>query len=143
MAPVDQIAKAITYLRSEVPQDDISTNPVVKHPHNTARTVPERLPAATIKELSALDPARAIAATAQEWLAIISAIALCSFFWNPVLYLAAIIMIGSRQHALPDRQRDLDVADLRLGGRVPQVPLDSSSVHKSSRRREPAYLVHP
>jgi fatty acid desaturase len=100
MPPVDQIAKAIAYLRSEIPQDDVSKNPVVNHPHNTARTVPERLPAATIKELSVLEPARAIAATAQEWSVIFTAIVLCSVFWNPVLYLAAIIVIGSRQHAL-------------------------------------------
>ncbi len=100
MPPAGQIAKAIACLRSEIPQDDISKNPVVNHPHNTARTVPERLPAATIKELSALEPARAIAATGQEWVAIISAIALCSFFWNPALYVVAIIVIGSRQHAL-------------------------------------------
>jgi fatty acid desaturase len=100
MPPVGQITKAIAYLRSEMPQHDVSKNPVVKHPHNTARTVPERLPAATIKELSALEPARAIAATAEEWAVIITTIAFCSFFWNPALYVIAIVVIGSRQHAL-------------------------------------------
>ena len=100
MPPFGQINKAIAYLRSEIPSEDVSKNPIVQHPHNTTRAIPERLPAATIKELSALEPAKAIAATAEEWAAIISAIALCSFFWHPALYLIAVVVIGSRQHAL-------------------------------------------
>ncbi|MGH6749510.1 MAG: fatty acid desaturase family protein [Methyloceanibacter sp.] len=100
MPPFGQISKAIAYLRSENPPEDVSKNPIVKHPHNTTRTIPERLSAATIKELSALEPAKAVASTAEEWAAIIAAIALCSFFWHPVLYLIAVVVIGSRQHAL-------------------------------------------
>lgn len=95
-----RIIRIIAFLRSENPAEDISANPVVKHPHNTSRTVPERLPAAKIKELSALEPARALAATAEEWLSIAAAIALCVYFWHPALYLIAVIFIGARQHAL-------------------------------------------
>ena len=40
--------------------EDISANPVVKHPHNTSRTVPERLPATKINELSTLEPLRSV-----------------------------------------------------------------------------------
>ena len=100
MPPFGQISKIIAYLRSESPQEDVSKNPVVQHPHNTSRGIPERLPAATIKDLSVLDPGRALLATAEEWAVIAAAIALCSFFWNPVLYLIAVVIIGSRQHAL-------------------------------------------
>lgn len=100
MPPRERISKIVAFLRSEIPVEDISANPVVKHPHNTSRTVPERLPAAKIKELSTLEPARSLTATAQEWLGIAAAIALCVYFWNPILYVLAVIFIGSRQHAL-------------------------------------------
>ncbi len=95
-----QITRIIAFLRSENPSEDISTNPVVQHPHNTSRTIPERLPAAEVKKLSQLEPARALAATAEEWLSIAVAIALCSYFWHPALYLITLMFIGSRQHAL-------------------------------------------
>ena len=100
MPPFGQINKAITYLRSENPSEDVSKNPIVKHPHNTSRAIPERLPAATIKELSELDPGKALAATAEEWATIAAAIAVCTLFWHPALYLIAVVVIGSRQHAL-------------------------------------------
>jgi len=96
----ERITKIVTFLRAETPTEDIAKNPVVKHPHNTSRIIPERLPPATIKELSVLDPAKAIGATAEEWVAIAAAIAVCSFFWQPALYVAAVVVIGSRQHAL-------------------------------------------
>ena len=44
MPPFGQIAKAVAYLRSEIPTDDVSKNPIVQHPHNTTRGIPERLP---------------------------------------------------------------------------------------------------
>jgi fatty acid desaturase len=97
---VDKIKRAIAYLRSENPLVDISANPVVEHPHNTSRTIPERLPAAKVKELSVLQPWRALAATAEAWIAIAVAIAVCSYAWHPALYLIAVIVIGSCQHAL-------------------------------------------
>ena len=100
MPPFAQLTSAIAFLRSENPVEDISANPIVVHPHNTSRTIPERLPAAKIKELSALDPARALVATAGEWVSIAAAIALCSIFWHPALYLIAVMFIGARQHAL-------------------------------------------
>jgi fatty acid desaturase len=95
-----KLKRAIAYLREEIPAEDVSANPVVQHPHNTARTVPERLPAATVKALSQLEPARAVAATAAQWAGIAAAIALCTHFWNPALYVLAVSFIGSRQHAL-------------------------------------------
>ena len=60
MAALAEVNKIIAFLRMENPLEDISVNPVVEHPHNTSRTIPERLPAATVKELSRLDPARAL-----------------------------------------------------------------------------------
>src|SRR5262249_55059463 len=95
-----RITKIVTFLRAETPTEEIAKNPVVKHPHNTSRIIPERLPPETIKQLSVLEPAKAIGATAEEWVAIAAAIAVCSFFWHPALYVAAVVGIGSRQHAL-------------------------------------------
>ena len=100
MPPLANVNRIIAFLRSEIPVEDISKNPVVKHPHNTSRVIPERLPAAKIKELSVLDPARVLAATAGEWASIAVAIALCTFFWHPALYVLAVMFIGARQHAL-------------------------------------------
>jgi fatty acid desaturase len=95
-----EVNSVIAYLRQEIPAEDISANPVVVHPHNTSRTILERLPPAIVKELSQLDTARALAATAGEWVSIAAAIALCTYFWHPVLYVLAVMFIGARQHAL-------------------------------------------
>jgi len=100
MADFEKFHRALAYLREEIPADDISKNPVVQHPHNTARMIPERLPAAKIKELSQLQPWRAVLATAVQWGVIAAAIVLCAAFWNPLLYILAVLIIGSRQHAL-------------------------------------------
>jgi fatty acid desaturase len=100
MPDVAKINRALAYLREEIPTADLSQNPVVEHPHNTTRLVPERLPPAKIKELSRLEPSRAVATTAVQWAAIAAAIALCTELWNPVLYALAVLVIGSRQHAL-------------------------------------------
>lgn len=100
MPPFAQITRIIAFLRSENLVEDISVNPVVAHPHNTSRTIPERLPPSKIKELSVLDPASALAATAGEWVSIAAAIALCSYFWHPALYLITVMFVGARQHAL-------------------------------------------
>src|SRR6476620_4955924 len=64
MAYFAKVRSVIAFLRSETPVEDISANPLVRHPHNTSRSIPARLPAATVKQLSALEPARALAATA-------------------------------------------------------------------------------
>jgi fatty acid desaturase len=100
MPTLERFSRAIAYLREEIPTDDISVNPVVEHPHNTSRIVPERLPAGTIKQLSRLEPVRALTVTAGEWVGIAAAIALSMHFWHPALYLIAVVFIGSRQHAL-------------------------------------------
>ena len=100
MLHITELNRILSFLRTEIPADDISVNPVVKHPHNTARIVPERLPAATVKQLSELAPWRSVRATAEEWLIIAAAIAVPTLFWHPLLYLLAVIVIGSRQHAL-------------------------------------------
>jgi fatty acid desaturase len=100
MLALDLINRTIAFLRSDIPTEDISSNPVIEHPHNTTRTVPERLPPAKIKELSKLQPAKALIATAEEWASIAAVIAFCSFYWNPALYVLAVLLIGSRQHAL-------------------------------------------
>jgi hypothetical protein len=95
-----ETSKIVAFLRAEIPTEDIAKNPVVVHPHNSSRVVPERLPPATIKELSVLEPAKAVRAAAEEWIAIAAAIAVCSFFWHPALYAVAVVLIGSRQQAL-------------------------------------------
>jgi fatty acid desaturase len=100
MPPLANVNRMLAFLRSEIPVEDISTNPIVKHPHNTSRFIPERLPAAKIKELSVLEPGRVLAATAGEWASIAAAIALSAFFWHPALYVLAVMFIGARQHAL-------------------------------------------
>lgn len=100
MPALAKVNSAIAYLRAEIPTEDISASPVVVHPHNTSRNIPERLPAAVVKELSALDTTRAILATGGEWAAIAAAIAICTLFWHPVLYVLAVMVIGARQHAL-------------------------------------------
>jgi fatty acid desaturase len=100
MPALAELNRIVAFLRSENPSKDISTNPIVEHPHNTSRTIPERLPPAKLKELSVLQPAKALIATAEEWAAIAAAIAVCAYYWHPVLYVLAVMVIGARQHAL-------------------------------------------
>ena len=76
MAHSTKLKEAIAYLREEIPTRDVSKNPVVSHPHNTARIVPERLPAARIKELSQLNPGIAVFWTFMQWASIGAAIAM-------------------------------------------------------------------
>jgi hypothetical protein len=47
------------------------------HPHEFQGSVPDRLPAGIIRELSVLKPGKAIGAIFVEWLGIAAAIALC------------------------------------------------------------------
>jgi fatty acid desaturase len=100
MPALEKVSRAIAYLRAANPNEDISKNPVVAHPHNTSRAIPERLSPGKIKDLSALEPGKALWATAEEWLAIAAAIAACVYFWHPAVYILAVMVIGSRQHAL-------------------------------------------
>jgi fatty acid desaturase len=70
------------------------------HPHEFQGSVPDRLPAEIIRELSVLRPGKAIQAILVEWLGIAAAIALCEAVWHPILYVLAVVWIGARQHAL-------------------------------------------
>ena len=70
------------------------------HPHDFQGRVPNRLPAQVIRELSVLQPRKAIAAIVVEWLGILAAIALCEAVWHPLVYIAVVVWIGARQHAL-------------------------------------------
>jgi fatty acid desaturase len=70
------------------------------HPHEFQGSVPDRLPADVIRELSVLQPGKAIAAILIEWVGIAAAIALCEAMWHPLLYVFAVVWIGARQHAL-------------------------------------------
>ena len=70
------------------------------HPHDSRVSVPDRLPAEVLRELTVLRPRKAIAAILVEWTGIAGAIALCQLAWHPLLYVAAVLWIGARQHAL-------------------------------------------
>ena len=95
MAYSTKLKEAIAYLREEIPTRDVSKDPLVAHPHNTTRTIPERLPAARIKELSQLSPGIAVLWTFVQWASIGAAIALCLMLWNPILYVLAVMFIGA------------------------------------------------
>jgi fatty acid desaturase len=58
------------------------------------------LDAATIKRLSQIRPWRGIIQVGLEWFGIGAAILLCEAHWHPLLYIATLIWIGSRQGAL-------------------------------------------
>jgi len=74
------------------------------HPHDAIGGVPNRLPAAEIRQLSRVEPARALAATASEWLGITAAIGLWLMISSPIaaalIYPILVVFIGARQHAL-------------------------------------------
>jgi fatty acid desaturase len=72
----------------------------VTHPHDYLGRVPVRLPGQVIRELSVLQPGKAVLAIAAEWVGIVAAIALCQTVHWPLVYVAAVIWIGARQHAL-------------------------------------------
>ena len=111
MPDLAKVNSTLAFLRAEIPAEDISANPVVVHPHNTSRTIPERLSPAIVKELSQLDTARALIATAGEWVSIAGAIALCTLFWHPALYVLAVVFIGE------------SIASWMTFGRTQQAPV--------------------
>ena len=81
--------------------DDLDqTPPAPAHPHEAVAGVPDRLPAAELRALSTLEPAKALAAIGLEWLGIAAAAGL--YLWRPgvLTYLVAVVFIGARQHAL-------------------------------------------
>ena len=55
---------------------------------------------ATLKALSKVRPWRGILQVALEWVGVAAGIILCETYWHPLLYVAAVIWIGSRQGAL-------------------------------------------
>jgi len=98
-----------------VREDRHMSTPTVDHlhPHDYQGRVPHRLPAQVIRELSVLQPCKAITAIVVEWLSILAAIALCEAVWHPLVYGAAVIWIGARQHALTVLGRDKPVPPIR------------------------------
>ncbi len=54
----------------------------------------------TLAELHTINPWLGVAHVAFEWLCIFGAMALCQWHWHPLLYVAAVMWIGARQHAL-------------------------------------------
>jgi fatty acid desaturase len=67
---------------------------------NYSREVSDRLPSATLRDLSQINTGKATLAIIAEWTAILSVGAICHTFWNPFLYIFAVAFIGARQHAL-------------------------------------------
>ena len=73
---------------------------VDSHEHDLMRGVPDRLPASIIREMSRIEPHRALLAVAAEWLGVAAAVAL--YMWQPgaLTLVIAVIFIGARQHAM-------------------------------------------
>ena len=72
----------------------------MSHPHDYIEDLPDKPPLEAIRSLSSIQPYRVVGAIAGEWLLIATAIVLSEAFWHPLLYLAALVFIGARQHAL-------------------------------------------
>jgi len=53
-----------------------------------------------VKRLSQVSEWRALLHIIGEWVAICAAVWICDAYWNPLLYVVAIMWIGARQHAL-------------------------------------------
>lgn len=97
------------------------------HPHEYDGVIPDRLPAGTLRELSRIEPLRALFAILEEWLAIVAAVLLSQHLATGWAYALAVCFIGARQHALvvighdavhwrllPDRRWNDRVANLLL-----------------------------
>jgi fatty acid desaturase len=65
-----------------------------------AGEVPVKLTRDELRELSTINPIRSWLHIGGEWAAIIGTIWFSQRFWNPLLYLVAVAIIGARQHAL-------------------------------------------
>jgi fatty acid desaturase len=70
------------------------------HPHELRAEIADRLPPHLLRPLTTLEPGRALAALAVEWLAIAAAIAGTAWVGWPWLYPLAWVFIGARQAAL-------------------------------------------
>lgn len=56
--------------------------------------------ASKIKELSRLKPTRTLSVLVLDWSLIVAAILASEYFWHPAVYIAAVLVIGGRMHAL-------------------------------------------
>ena len=72
----------------------------MSHPHDLEAGVPIKLAPEIVRELSQLNPIKALRDLFVEWLGIFVAIALSVWASNILVYILAVIFIGARQHAL-------------------------------------------
>ena len=86
-----------------------------------AGAVPDRLPIATLRELSRVDGWRGLLHVALEWAGIAGAIWVCARHFHPALYLLAVAWIGARQHALAILMHDATHFRLHPSRRVNEV----------------------
>lgn len=70
------------------------------HPHELRRAIPSLVPPSEVRRLSAIEPRRALRAIAEEWAVILSTVAFAVWADAWAVSLAAIALIGARQHAL-------------------------------------------
>lgn len=73
---------------------------MVTHPHDGAAAVPHRIDVAVLRALSRISTSRALGAIAVEWTIIATAIAAATFSDTWPVTVIAVLVIGSRQHAL-------------------------------------------
>ena len=78
-----------------------SEEPQQRREQNSARTTtPVKLSKEQLHSLSEVNPYISTCHIVLEWTVILLAATICQRFWNPFLYLATIVIIGARQHAL-------------------------------------------
>jgi fatty acid desaturase len=73
---------------------------IENHPHRALGGVPIRLDPIRLRELSRIRPRRALSTLFGEWMVLAGAIVLSEIARHPVAYMAAVLVIGARQHAL-------------------------------------------
>jgi fatty acid desaturase len=71
-----------------------------EHPHRPVARIPVRLSVARLRELSCIDPGRALRAVLVDWMVIAATIATAVLVDHLLVTAIAIIVIGARQHAL-------------------------------------------
>lgn len=70
------------------------------HPHDIEIQIPDRLPGAELRRLSAIDGGMAALCIASEWAMIAAAVAVGTMFPSPAVIAIAIAFVGARQQAL-------------------------------------------
>ncbi len=70
------------------------------HPHELRAGVPDRVPAAVVRELSRIEPMRALGAVAEEWAMIAATIGIAAWVGSWWIYPLVVVVIGARQQAL-------------------------------------------